>query len=105
MCLSAGNAGEWGGHCLPGTPDQAWHAELATFLIKRSLTDNFYFCLNATSEDTARALMHRQCLDRTDLPGLPSTAVRLLMMSLPTCVTLKLSVLAEWMICRQTVWL
>ena len=50
------NAGEWGGHCRPGTPDQAWHAELATFLITRGLTNNFYFGLNPTSEDTARAL-------------------------------------------------
>lgn len=47
-------AGEWGGHCNPGTPDYAWHEQLAKFLVDRGMTDNFYWCLNPTSTDTAR---------------------------------------------------
>ena len=42
-CKSAESAGEWGGHCNPGTPDYAWHEQLANFLIDRGLTCNFYW--------------------------------------------------------------
>ncbi|KAK9843695.1 hypothetical protein WJX81_002693 [Elliptochloris bilobata] len=48
--------GEWGGHAVPGTPDNAWHERLAQFLIDRGMTDNFYWCLNPTSTDTGGVL-------------------------------------------------
>lgn len=47
-------SGEWGGFGRAGSMDRAWQERLATFLVERGLSDNFFWCLNPNSGDTVR---------------------------------------------------
>merc|ERR1712070_630527 len=48
--------GEWGGFGKKGSKDLKWQCELAKYIRKRMMGNNFYWCLNPDSADTGGLL-------------------------------------------------
>ena len=48
--------GEFGGKEIEGTLDRVWSDELKTWFLERNMTNNFFWCLNPNSQDTAGVL-------------------------------------------------
>jgi hypothetical protein len=56
-CDDPGSAvviGEWGGHYTGS--NQAWLEAMATYLLAKGMTDQFFWCLNPNSGDTGGLL-------------------------------------------------